>query len=124
MSITSTTIDSERAEVREMVRSWAVASGSIAAVRAAEENGADAWRGPYGGLVELGTFGVAVPEDLGGAGGSIADLCVMVDEAAAALVPGPVATTALVALWRWPLVWVLAALGPLALTLAARRLRR
>ncbi len=98
MSITSTTIDSERAEVREMVRSWAVASGSISAVRAAEGNGADAWRGPYDGLVELGTFGVAVPEDLGGAGGSIADLCVMVDEAAAALVPGPVATTALATL--------------------------
>lgn len=98
MSITSTTGDAERAEVREMVRSWAVASGSIAAVRAAEENSADAWRGPYGGLVELGTFGVAVPEDLGGAGGSIADLCVMVDEAAAALVPGPVATTALATL--------------------------
>ncbi len=98
MSITSTTVDAERAEVREMVRSWAVASGSIAAVRAAEENSADAWRGPYDGLVELGTFGVAVPEDLGGAGGSIADLCVMVDEAAAALVPGPVATTALATL--------------------------
>ncbi|OBJ37739.1 acyl-CoA dehydrogenase [Mycolicibacterium mucogenicum] len=98
VSITSTTGDAERAEVREMVRSWAVASGSIAAVRAAEENSADAWRGPYGGLVELGTFGVAVPEDLGGAGGSIADLCVMVDEAAAALVPGPVATTALATL--------------------------
>ena len=30
-------------------------------------------------------LGEAVPEDLGGAGGSIADLCVMVDEAAAAL---------------------------------------
>ena len=101
MSITSTTIDAERAEVREMVRSWAVASGSIAAVRAMEggaENVVDAWQGPYGGLVELGTFGVAVPEDLGGAGGSIADLCVMVDEAAAALVPGPVATTALATL--------------------------
>ncbi|WP_020100871.1 acyl-CoA dehydrogenase [Mycobacterium sp. 360MFTsu5.1] len=98
VSITSTTVDAERAEVREMVRSWAVASGSIAAVRAAEENSADAWRGPYDGLVELGTFGVAVPEDLGGAGGSIADLCVMVDEAAAALVPGPVATTALATL--------------------------
>ncbi|MFL0283936.1 acyl-CoA dehydrogenase family protein [Mycobacterium sp. SMC-21] len=101
VSITSTTIDSERAEVREMVRSWAVASGSIAAVRAMEggaENVVDGWRGPYDGLVELGTFGVAVPEDLGGAGGSIADLCVMVDEAAAALVPGPVATTALATL--------------------------
>ncbi|MDR3664631.1 MAG: acyl-CoA dehydrogenase [Mycobacterium sp.] len=101
MSITSTTIDSERAEVREMVRSWAVASGSIAAVRAMEagaEGSGDAWRAPYGGLVELGTFGVAVSEELGGAGGSIADLCVMVDEAAAALVPGPVATTALATL--------------------------
>ncbi|CAM5739595.1 acyl-CoA dehydrogenase [Mycolicibacterium aubagnense] len=101
MSITSTTLDSERAEVREMVRSWAVASGSIAAVRALEAGAggsADAWRGPYDGLVELGTFGVAVSEDLGGAGGSIADLCVMVDEAAAALVPGPVATTALATL--------------------------
>ncbi|MUL64887.1 acyl-CoA dehydrogenase [Mycobacterium sp. CBMA 234] len=98
VSITSTTIDSERAEVREMVRSWAVASGSIAAVRAIEEDDADAWRAPYNGLVELGTFGVAVAEDLGGAGGSIADLCVMVDEAAAALVPGPVATTALATL--------------------------
>ena len=98
MSITSTTIDSERAEVREMVRSWAVASGSIDAVRAAEGDNANSWRGPYDGLVELGTFGVAVSEDLGGAGGSIADLCVMVDEAAAALVPGPVATTALATL--------------------------
>ncbi|OKH85127.1 acyl-CoA dehydrogenase [Mycobacterium sp. ST-F2] len=101
VSITSTTIDSERAEVREMVRSWAVASGSIAAVRALEggaEDVGDSWRGPYNGLVELGTFGVAVAEDLGGAGGSIADLCVMVDEAAAALVPGPVATTALATL--------------------------
>lgn len=101
MSITSTTIDSERAEVREMVRSWAVASGSIDAVRAMEGGAGDSeasWRGPYDGLVELGTFGVAVSEDLGGAGGSIADLCVMVDEAAAALVPGPVATTALATL--------------------------
>ncbi|WP_418004608.1 acyl-CoA dehydrogenase family protein [Mycobacterium sp. PDNC021] len=101
VSITSTTIDSERAEVREMVRSWAVASGSIDAVRAMEGAAGDSgasWRGPYNGLVELGTFGVAVSEDLGGAGGSIADLCVMVDEAAAALVPGPVATTALATL--------------------------
>lgn len=98
MSITSISIDSERAAVREMVRSWAVASGSITAVRAVEEGDADAWLTPYRGLVELGTFGVAVSEDLGGAGGSIADLCVMVDEAAAALVPGPVASTALATL--------------------------
>ena len=98
MSITSTSIDSERAAVREMVRSWAVGSGAITAVRAIEEGDPQAWRAPYRGLVELGIFGVAVPEDLGGAGASIADLCVMVDEAAAALVPGPVASTALATL--------------------------
>ncbi|MGB8403808.1 MAG: acyl-CoA dehydrogenase [Mycobacterium sp.] len=98
MSITSTSVDSEQAAVREMVRSWAVGSGSISSVRAAEDSNPDSWRGPYGSLAELGIFGVAVSEDLGGAGGSIADLCVMIDEAAAALVPGPVATTALATL--------------------------
>ena len=41
---------------------------------------------------------MAVAEEAGGAGGSAADLCAMVDEAAKALVPGPVATTALATL--------------------------
>ncbi|MGH3581220.1 MAG: acyl-CoA dehydrogenase, partial [Mycobacterium sp.] len=52
----------------------------------------------YDGLAQLGIFGVAVPEELGGAGAGVEDLCVMIDEAAAALVPGPVATTALATL--------------------------
>ena len=70
----------------------------IAAVRGVEQGDPDAWRPAYDGLAQLGIFGVAVPEELGGAGGSVEDLCVMVDEAAAALVPGPVATTALATL--------------------------
>jgi alkylation response protein AidB-like acyl-CoA dehydrogenase len=41
---------------------------------------------------------VAVPEEFGGAGSTVADLLAMVDEAAAALVPGPLATTALATL--------------------------
>src|SRR5206468_10783162 len=69
-----------------------------AAVRGVEQGDPDGWRSAFDGLAQLGTFGVAVPEDLGGAGGSVEDLCVMVDEAAAALVPGPVATTALATL--------------------------
>ena len=60
--------------------------------------GADAWRPVFSGLAELGLFGVAVPEDCGGADGSIEDLCAMVEEAAKALIPGPVATTALATL--------------------------
>ena len=63
-----------------------------------EQGKADAWRAAYQGVAELGIFGVALPEEHGGAGGTVDDLCAMVDEAAAAMVPGPVATTALATL--------------------------
>jgi alkylation response protein AidB-like acyl-CoA dehydrogenase len=88
----------EQFAARELVRSWAVGSGAATAARDVEQGEPDAWRGPYAGLAELGIFGVAVAEDHGGAGGTADDLCAMVDEAAAALVPGPVATTALATL--------------------------
>ncbi len=91
---------------RELVRDWARNSasglGGTAAVRACEkgetDTDTDAWRPVFSSLAELGLFGVAIPEDRGGAGGSIEDLCAMVAEAAKALVPGPVATTALATL--------------------------
>nr|WP_231846678.1 acyl-CoA dehydrogenase family protein [Mycobacterium leprae] len=47
------------------------------------------------GLADLGLFAVAVFEDCGGAGGNIEDLGTMVEEAAKALVSGPVTTTPL-----------------------------
>ena len=94
----SATITDEQFAARELVRSWAEGSGAVGAVREIDQGDPAAWRGPYGGLAQLGIFGVAIPEALGGAGGSADDLCAMVDEAAAALVPGPVATTALATL--------------------------
>ncbi|MCW2553896.1 MAG: acyl-CoA dehydrogenase [Mycobacterium sp.] len=94
----SATITEEQFAARELVRSWAASSGAITAVRNVERGDSESWRTAYDGLAQLGIFGVAVPEHLGGAGGSVEDLCVMVDEAAAALVPGPVATTALATL--------------------------
>ena len=96
--VASATISDEQFAARELVRGWAGSSGAIAAVRAVEQGDPDAWRAVYDGLAQLGIFGVAVPEELGGAGAGVEDLCVMVDEAAAALVPGPVATTALATL--------------------------
>jgi alkylation response protein AidB-like acyl-CoA dehydrogenase len=93
------TITDEQFAARELVRDWAGGAGtgsaSKAAIRDIEQGKPEAWRPVYDGLAGLGLFGVAVPEDCGGAGGSIDDLCAMVDEAAKALVPGPVATTAL-----------------------------
>ncbi|BBY26160.1 acyl-CoA dehydrogenase [Mycolicibacterium sediminis] len=98
MAVATATVTDEQFAVRDLVRSWAAGSGSIAGIRSVEQGDADAWRAPYGKLAELGIFGVAVPEDLGGAGSSVEDLCAMLDEAGAALVPGPVATTALATL--------------------------
>jgi alkylation response protein AidB-like acyl-CoA dehydrogenase len=94
----ATTITDEQFAARELVRDWAAGSGATAAVRDIEQGEPKAWQPVFGGLAELGLFGVAVPEECGGAGGSIEDLSAMVEEAARSLVPGPVATTALATL--------------------------
>ncbi|MFZ0834010.1 MAG: acyl-CoA dehydrogenase family protein, partial [Mycobacterium sp.] len=96
--MSAASISDEQTAARELVRSWASASETTAAARAVEHGDADAWQEPFRGLAELGLFGVAVPESLSGAGGGVADLCAMLEEAAYALVPGPVVTTALAAL--------------------------
>jgi alkylation response protein AidB-like acyl-CoA dehydrogenase len=92
------TITDEQFAARELVRDWAAGAGATAAVRDIEQGKRDAWRPLFDGLAGLGLFGVAVPEDCGGAGSSVEDLCAMLEEAARALVPGPVATTALATL--------------------------
>ncbi len=94
----SATITDEQFAARELVRSWASGSGAITAVRDVEQGRPDAWRPVFDGLAALGLFGVAVPEDAGGAGGDVEDLCAMLNEAGRALIPGPVATTALATL--------------------------
>ena len=97
-SNSTATISDEQSAGRELVRSWAAGSAAVDAARDVEQGDLAAWRAPYDGLAQLGIFGVALPEEHGGADGTVADLCAMVDEAAAALVPGPVATTALATL--------------------------
>ncbi len=96
------TVTDEQSAARALVRDWArnptSGPGGTEAVRDVERGDADAWRRAFAGLADLGLFGVAIPEDRGGAGGSIEDLCAMVEEAAKALVAGPVATTALATL--------------------------
>ena len=98
MSQASATATDEQFAARELVRSWAAGSNAVRAARDVEQGDPDAWRTAYTGLAQLGIFGVALPEECGGAGGTVDDLCAMVDEAAAALVPGPVATTAVATL--------------------------
>ncbi|OBI54044.1 acyl-CoA dehydrogenase [Mycobacterium sp. E787] len=96
------TVTDEQFAARALVRDWArnptSGPGGTAAIRAVEQGNPDAWRPVFAGLADLGLFGVAIGEDRGGAGGSIEDLCAMVEEAAKALIAGPVATTALATL--------------------------
>jgi alkylation response protein AidB-like acyl-CoA dehydrogenase len=96
------TVTDEQFAARALVRDWArnttAGPGGTAAIREIEQGNADAWRPVFAGLADLGLFGVAIPEEHGGAGGSIEDLCAMVEEAAKALIAGPVATTALATL--------------------------
>jgi alkylation response protein AidB-like acyl-CoA dehydrogenase len=53
------------------------------------------WRAYWPALADLGIFRVAVAEDAGGAGGTVADLAVLLEQAAHDLVGGPVLATAL-----------------------------
>ena len=96
------TVTDEQFAARALVRDWArnptSGPGGTAAIRDVERGDADAWRRVFAGLADLGLFSVAIPEDRGGAGGSVEDLCAMVEEAGKALVAGPVATTALATL--------------------------
>ncbi len=94
----SVTITDEQSAARELVRSWAAGADAPAAVRDLERGRPDGWRQVFQGMAELGLFGIAVDETAGGAGGSVEDLCAVVEEAARALIPGPVATTALATL--------------------------
>ncbi len=85
-------ISDEHSELAASVRKWAESQGSIAAVRAAETDpGALA---PWGTLpAEMGLSAIALPESVGGGGGTLLDQAVAVEAAGYALVPGPFLTT-------------------------------
>ncbi|WP_034276114.1 acyl-CoA dehydrogenase family protein [Haloechinothrix halophila] len=82
--------DTQRA-LADSIRDWAERAGSVAAAR----DGAP--ERTWAGLADIGLFGIAVPDELGGAGASIADAAAGLEAAAEALVPGPVLSTMLAA---------------------------
>src|SRR6185437_16890536 len=90
------TTEDQRAAA-DAVRAWGASAQPVVAACAQQDDPAR-WRKDWPRLADLGVFAVAVPESLGGAGGTIADLAVMLEQAAGLLVPGPVLTTALAGL--------------------------
>ncbi|MFQ6399020.1 acyl-CoA dehydrogenase [Nocardia sp. KC 131] len=89
--MTIATTDEHKA-VQESMHGWA---GSVRPIATMRDDATNFWRAYWPALADLGIFHVAVPEDAGGAGGSVADLAVLVEQAAHDLVGGPVLATAL-----------------------------
>src|SRR3954452_12292339 len=76
---------------------WARGAATTDVVKAAEGKAADAFAEVWDGLTKLGVVSIAVPNEHGGAGGSFRDLACAVEACAAAMVPGPVLSTAVAA---------------------------
>ncbi|NMN96971.1 acyl-CoA dehydrogenase family protein [Antrihabitans stalactiti] len=92
--MTIATTDEQKA-AQHAIRAWARRAEPIAAVRSGAP---DFWRANWEGVAELGMFSVALPEDVGGVGGTVADLAAMLEQAAGGLVGGPMLSTALAGL--------------------------
>jgi alkylation response protein AidB-like acyl-CoA dehydrogenase len=86
-------ITDEQRALAESITAWAASRHPIEVVRTLEAGDEAAFVLP--GLAEIGLFAIVVPEELGGAGGTVADVASGLEAAAFALLPGPVLSTAL-----------------------------
>jgi alkylation response protein AidB-like acyl-CoA dehydrogenase len=91
-------ITEEQRAVQRAVSDATLRAGTIGTVRAMAAGAPDAWRAHWPELAGLGLFGIALPEELGGAGSGLDDQCAALEQAAFALVPGPVLPTVLAGL--------------------------
>ncbi len=88
--------DEQRALARSLA-DWGRDQDTTALVKAAEGAGPGAFADTWKGLGRLGVASIAVPERLGGSGGSVLDLACALEACAAAMVPGPLLSTAVAA---------------------------
>ncbi|WP_280506621.1 acyl-CoA dehydrogenase family protein, partial [Nocardia farcinica] len=88
--MTIATTDEHKA-VQESMRGWAGSVRPIATMRAEPEG---FWRGYWPALADLGVFRVAVAEEAGGAGATVAAQAGVQEQAAHENVGGPVQNTA------------------------------
>ncbi|HEY0450995.1 acyl-CoA dehydrogenase [Actinophytocola sp.] len=86
--------------IQDSVRDVSKRTGVLATVRGMEPGsaGSGGWRTHWPDLATLGLFAIALPERLGGVGGTLVDQAAAIEQAAEDLVPGPVLPTVLTAL--------------------------
>ena len=83
----------EQIAVCDTIASWAARAEVAAKVRADIDKPSDSWQHLWTELAELGLFGAAVSERVGGFGARFADVAAMVEECGRRIVPGPIAPT-------------------------------
>jgi alkylation response protein AidB-like acyl-CoA dehydrogenase len=88
----------EQLAMQAAIRDWVKRTGTLARVRALEPPAAPPERSYWEELAGLGVFAIALPESVGGAGGTVADLAAALEELTLALAPGPVLPTVLAGL--------------------------
>jgi alkylation response protein AidB-like acyl-CoA dehydrogenase len=94
-------ITDEQRALQDSIRSWSAAAGTedVRALETTAPSAREPWHDTrrWKELADLGVFGVAVSEEAGGGGGGLTDLAAALEQAAHALVPGPVLGTAVTA---------------------------
>ncbi len=78
----STAVTEEQRAIQESIRAWAAGADLMATVRGMETGADGAWDRHWRDLARLGVFGIGLPEDVGGAGGAVADLAAALEQAA------------------------------------------
>ncbi|MCW2781377.1 MAG: acyl-CoA dehydrogenase [Marmoricola sp.] len=86
-------ISDEHVELAASLRKWADSLAPTAAVRAVEDD-ASSLAAFKAMVASMGVTSIALPESLGGGGGTVLDQAVALEAAAYALVPGPLLGTA------------------------------
>ena len=90
-------VNAEQRALADALRGWATRARPVEATRAMEAD-ADRWRAVWPDLLALGLPGLAASSADGGAGGTVSDLAVGLEQCADALVPGPLLPTVLAGL--------------------------
>ena len=81
-------ISEEHTGLADSLRGWAASVGGVEAARAAEGDPEARFEDVWKGVVEMGLATIAVPESVGGGGGTTLDQAVALEACAAELVAG------------------------------------
>jgi 3-oxochol-4-en-24-oyl-CoA dehydrogenase len=86
-------ISEEHAELAASMRKWASSLGGPDAARAGEGDPTETFDEAWSAVGEMGVATIALPESVGGGGGSMLDLAVALEACSYGLVPGPLLST-------------------------------